>query len=150
MRTRIPPLAQLILCGLVGWLVAKGLSEYTLVSVAIQSVGWALIALGSFVLLLSVRSFVREKTTVNPLLPGQVNTLVTTGLYRYSRNPMYFGMALLLAGFALLLQNLAALISPILFMLSVSYLQIIPEERVLKAKFGQSFIAYCQATRRWL
>jgi len=54
---------------------------------------------------------------------------------------MYVGMALLLAGFAMLLQNLAALISPILFMLSVSYLQIIPEERVLKAKFGQSFTA---------
>jgi len=141
MRTRIPPLAQLILSGLVGWLVAKGLSEYTFVSVAIRSVGWALIALGSFVLLLSVRSFLREKTTVNPLSPGQVNTLVTTGLYRYSRNPMYVGMALLLAGFAMLLQNLAALISPILFMLSVSYLQIIPEERVLKAKFGQSFTA---------
>jgi protein-S-isoprenylcysteine O-methyltransferase Ste14 len=108
MRTRIPPLAQLILSGLVGWLVAKGLSEYTFVSVAIRSVGWALIALGSFVLLLSVRTFVREKTTVNPLSPDQVNTLVTTGLYRYSRNPMYVGMALLLAGFALLLQNLAA------------------------------------------
>ena len=150
MRTRIPPLVQLILCGLVAWLVAKGLSEYTFVSVAIRSTGWALIALGSFVLLLSIRSFVGEKTTVNPLSPGQVNTLVTTGLYRYSRNPMYVGMALLLAGFALLLQNLAALISPILFMLSVSHLQIIPEERVLKAKFGQSFTAYCQATRRWL
>ena len=63
---------------------------------------------------------------------------------------MVYIKSLLLAGFALLLQNLAALISPILFMLSVSYLQIIPEERVLKAKFGQSFTAYCQATRRWL
>jgi protein-S-isoprenylcysteine O-methyltransferase Ste14 len=63
---------------------------------------------------------------------------------------MYVGMVLLLTGFALLLQNPAALMPPILFVLSVTYLQIIPEEHVLQAKFGQSFADYRLTTRRWL
>ena len=149
MSTKIPPLAQVFLCGILGWTATKGFPEFAFVSTASRLLGWSFVSIGSVVLLLSIRSFIIAKTTVNPISIEKVNELVTTGLYRYSRNPMYAGMASLLTGLALALQNPAALISPALFVLSVTYLQILPEERTLEEKFGHSFKAYCKGTRRW-
>lgn len=150
MSTKIPPLAQVFLCGILGWTATKGIPEFAFASTASRLLGWSFISIGSVVLLLSVRSFLIAKTTVNPTSTEKVSELVTTGIYRFSRNPMYLGMACLLAGFALLLQNLSALMSPVAFVVCVTYLQIVPEEHFLKEKFGQSFEAYCQATRRWI
>ena len=108
------------------------------------------LAIGAIILVLAVRAFVRVRTTVNPLSPEEADTLVTNGLYRLSRNPMYLAMACLLVGVAFLIGNLAAFIGPVLFVCVMTELQIKPEERALHSKFGEAFLAYCRRTRRWI
>ena len=76
--------------------------------------------------------------------------LVTSGVYRYTRNPMYLGMACLLLAWAVYLQNPLALLGVPLFMAYITQFQIKPEERMLVKLFGDAFIRYRQQVRRWL
>jgi protein-S-isoprenylcysteine O-methyltransferase Ste14 len=71
--------------------------------------GYGLIFAGAILLTLAILAFVRARTTVNPLTPEQAQALVTSGLYRFTRNPMYLAMALILIGGAFALGNIAAL-----------------------------------------
>lgn len=95
-------------------------------------------------------SFLRAGTTVNPLKPRSASSLVTGGLYRFSRNPMYLGQALLLAGWTMWLGNLAGLLAVPAFVAWIDRLQIAPEERALEAAFGDSFRAWAARVRRWI
>jgi len=95
-------------------------------------------------------AFKRAKTTVNPLHPEQTTALVTSGIYRLSRNPMYAGMLLCLLAWAIYLASPLALAGPVAFILFINRFQIEPEEKILAAKFGAAFTAYCAAVRRWL
>lgn len=97
-----------------------------------------------------VWQFLRAHTTINPLRPQRSSALVTDGLYRVSRNPMYLGMLLLLCGWSVYLANLLALPVLGLFVLTLNRLQIQPEERILRELFGQPYLDYCQRVRRWL
>lgn len=97
----------------------------------------------------SVAAFFRAKTTVNPLAPARAEKLVVEGLYRFSRNPMYLGMALILAGVFLWFGEgvNAALLG--LFVVAITELQIKPEEKALEEKFGDDYRAYRKRVRRW-
>ena len=150
MKLKIPPLAQLIACGLIGGLAAEALPQLAYYSSYIRTLGWVLIAAGVLISAISVIEFIRAKTTVNPMSPSEAIRLVQTGLYRYSRNPMYLAMAAVLLGFCFLLQNAAALVAPILFVLAITYLQIIPEEQELARRFEKDFETYRQTTSRWI
>jgi protein-S-isoprenylcysteine O-methyltransferase Ste14 len=92
----------------------------------------------------------RARTTHNPLRPEAASSLVTTGLYRWTRNPMYLGALPLLVGWAVYLQHPGALLVVPLVMLYLTRFQIVPEERALSAKFGGQFDAYRGRVRRWL
>ncbi len=94
--------------------------------------------------------FLRARTTVNPLDPAATTSLVTGGLYRYTRNPMYLGFALLLLAWGLFLANVAALIGVAAFVLYMNRFQIVPEERALEARFGAEYSRYCARVRRWI
>lgn len=94
--------------------------------------------------------FLRAKTTVNPLKPAKTSALVTTGVYRITRNPMYVGMLILLIAWAVFLAAPWALAGPLFFWGYISRFQIAPEERVLEAKFGDGFRVYTRKVRRWL
>ncbi len=100
--------------------------------------------------LLGLIAFLRKKTTVNPLNPRKTSTLVTHGVYRITRNPMYVGLGLLLVAWAVHLSGLWALAGPLVFVLYISRFQIRPEERVLAEMFGDAYAAYCSQVRRWL
>ena len=100
--------------------------------------------------LTGVLGFLRARTTVNPMKPERSAALVTSGVYRITRNPMYVGMALLLLAWAIFLDSAAALLGPPAFALVITRLQIQPEERALAARFGSDFASYCAAVRRWL
>ena len=95
-------------------------------------------------------AFWRASTTVNPLRPANTQTLVTGGLYRFSRNPMYVGQLLVLLAWAIYLAAPLALAGPAAFILFINRFQIGPEERVLAEKFGETFERYKAAVRRWL
>ncbi|HEU4353132.1 MAG TPA: isoprenylcysteine carboxylmethyltransferase family protein [Burkholderiales bacterium] len=94
--------------------------------------------------------FLRSRTTVNPLKPDSASALVTGGIYRLTRNPMYLGLAALLLAWAIYLGNLAALAGLPLFILYMNRFQIAPEERALEARFGAEYIAYRSRVRRWV
>lgn len=97
-----------------------------------------------------VAAFRRHGTTVNPLTPGASCAVVSGGIYRYSRNPMYLGMLMLLAGWAVWLANAAACLLLPAFAAWIARFQIDPEERMLLDKFGPPFAAYMATVRRWL
>jgi protein-S-isoprenylcysteine O-methyltransferase Ste14 len=112
------------------------------------TVGLAL--LSTVIALAGVAAFRANKTTVNPLNPGAASALVSSGVYRFSRNPMYLGFLLALAAWAIYLSNaLAALFLPA-FVAYMNRFQIKPEERALLAKFGAAFSQYMADVRRWV
>ncbi|MEO8204139.1 MAG: isoprenylcysteine carboxylmethyltransferase family protein [Betaproteobacteria bacterium] len=95
-------------------------------------------------------AFMRAKTTINPLRPGNSTALVTSGVYRITRNPMYSGMLFMLLGWAVYLDSPWALLGPLAFVLYINRFQIVPEERVLQELFGDQFTRYKERVRRWL
>jgi len=112
--------------------------------------GACLALAGGVVALAGVVAFRRHATTVNPFTPEQSSSLVATGVYRFSRNPMYLGFLLALLGWCLFLANwVAALLLP-LFVAYMNRFQIGPEERALAQRFGPQFTAYAKGVRRWL
>lgn len=107
-------------------------------------------AVGVLLDAIALLHFFRRRTTVNPLKPASAAALVTGGIFRFSRNPMYLGLATLLLAWAVYLGNLAALAGVALFVLYMNRFQIAPEERALEARFGAEYIAYRTRVRRWL
>ncbi|ANQ86865.1 conserved hypothetical membrane protein [Azoarcus olearius] len=113
------------------------------VSVAIAQVSAALVLAAGF-------AFWRARTTIDPRRPERAATLVTYGIYRFSRNPMYLSLLLLLLAYAIRLGAPVALAGPVVFAAYVTRFQVLPEERALEAKFGLQYADYCRRVRRWL
>jgi protein-S-isoprenylcysteine O-methyltransferase Ste14 len=103
-----------------------------------------------FLMLLAVIEMFRQRTTVNPLTPNRSTALVTKGIFKYSRNPIYLGDALLVIAAGLFFSNLAFIPALIAFVAYINRFQIIPEERALESKFSEAFAQYQQKTRRWV
>lgn len=110
----------------------------------------AVLALGVFFSAAGVLSFRRAGTTINPTKPGAASTLVSSGIYRFTRNPMYVGLALVLVAWAVFLSSGWSLVGPVAFMLYIGRFQIAPEERVLASLFGSEYAEYRSKVRRWL
>ena len=127
--------------------VAPGIS-YTLP--ARFALALALVVLGGAVALAGVVAFCIKRTTVNPLTPGASSSVVSSGVYGVSRNPMYLGFFLVLAGWALYLSNAGAILLLPAFLAYLTQYQIKPEERALLAKFGSEFAQYMARVRRWV
>ena len=107
-------------------------------------------AVGIIIEAFSFASFIRARTTVNPLRPARASSLVISGVNKISRNPMYLGMLLLLTAFAVFTGFVIASLPIAFFMAYITHFQIKPEERALQSIFGEGFTAYRQQTRRWL
>lgn len=150
MKPRFPPVFQIMFGGIISWGMAMIVPQAAFSIPMIKYVGFGLVAVGAVILIASVFKFSQEKTTINPLDPDQASELVISGLYRFTRNPMYLGLALMLLGYTLYLQNFAALAGPIVFLFSMTYLQIKPEEAALSRNFGQQYADYRQQVGRWL
>ena len=117
-------------------------------SMASQLLGGAVLVAGLALLVLAGGLFKRAGTDLIPF--GNVSALVTTGVYRYSRNPMYLGMAAILLGCAITVGATTALLVPPLFMLIIQWRYIRAEEALLQDLFPQDFAAYRGRVRRWL
>ena len=146
----VPPPIIMVATGLIMWLLAEWLSEPALPWGSSAPVGVAISLLGVAISLAGVLTFKRASTTVDPRRPDEASTLVTTGIYRYSRNPMYLGILLVLIGWAVILGNLISAVAIVAFVAYITRYQIIPEERLLQEKFSGAFTAYKGRVRRWL
>jgi protein-S-isoprenylcysteine O-methyltransferase Ste14 len=105
---------------------------------------------GFFVLVLAVSLFKKQNTTVNPIKIENASSLVTSGVFEYSRNPMYLGMALILLGLALMFNVIGGSLFTLLFTTYITKFQIKPEEEVMERLFGEDFLKYKQNVRMWL
>lgn len=150
LENRIPPPLVVVLIGV----AMAGLAWIT-PPVEIGSnrqfvAGGLAVALGVLVVIQGARTFWRNKTTINPVDIESASALVTSGVFGYSRNPMYVGFTAMLVGWAVCLAAPWALVGPVAFVLFTNRFQIIPEERVMQAKFGQAYEDYRAQVRRWL
>ncbi len=109
-----------------------------------------LVLAGLVVAMSGLLAFVRARTTVNPKAPERSSAVVSSGIYRYTRNPMYLGFVFLLTAWAVYLGHLVPWLLIPLFMVFLTRLQIRPEERALTKLFGDEYREYRQRVRRWL
>lgn len=150
MRPVIPPPVVGLLAAGLAWMSATYIPALT-VSFPGQDVFAGLLALIGFTIDgAGILAFIRQRTTVNPLRPERAQSLVVSGFYRYSRNPMYLGMAFLIAAWSVYLGTLAGLVILPAFVLILNEIQIKPEEAALERLFGDDYRAYKRRVRRWL
>lgn len=150
LETRIPPPVVMLLFAAMGF-AARWLwpGLHLRVPVPVLLAGMT-VTLGVVLNLLPKISFRRAGTTVNPLRPSASSALVTSGIYRRTRNPMYLGQALVLFGAMVYLQNLIALLVVPLFLAYITWMQILPEERALMVRFPEAYAQYRHRVPRWL
>lgn len=150
LELKIPPPAVALLTGLLMWLASREVPSFAWPTAVRIAATVVLVSAGVCITIAGVRNFVRARTTINPLKPDTASSLVTTGIYRFTRNPMYLGLLLILLGWAAFLANALAFVVAAGFVLYLNRLQITPEERVLSSLFGAEFAAYKTRVRRWL
>jgi protein-S-isoprenylcysteine O-methyltransferase Ste14 len=150
LELKVPPPALALLLALLMWLVSSFVAPLEVpfrwrVGAALAP---ALVGLGFSVA--GVAAFRRARTTINPTKPATASALVSGGVYRLTRNPMYLGLLLLLLALAVFLSNPVALLLVPVFVLYINRFQITPEERALTSLFGGEYAAYKERVRRWL
>ena len=150
LELKIPPVPLVVIFILVMWLISAWTPGIQISSQTRFIAIAASIGIGVLYAFSGVLSFNTAKTTVNPLTPDKSSSLVTSGIYRYTRNPMYVGFSFLLLGFGVYLSNLYSLASTVVFVMYMNKFQIRPEERALEETFGAAFITYKNQVRRWL
>ena len=144
-----PPLVALIVAAAM-WELARHSVHLALANALRRGLAGTLFALSIAWSLSAVLAFRRWKTTINPVNPEAATALVITGPFRLSRNPMYLGLSMALLGWAVLLTAPWNLFGPAVFVAYMQRFQILPEERVLAAKFGAEFERNRGTVRRWL
>lgn len=147
---KVPPVAVTLIFGLGMWILATLTPAFTLVLPWRFALAIGFVIGGAAVATIAIVAFHRASTTVNPFDPTATSSLVTTGIYRVSRNPMYLGILLVLTGWAIILSNLLAIALLPAFVAYMTRFQISPEERALLSKFGSDFVEYKKTVRRWL
>lgn len=150
MKLKIPPPIQTLIAAFAMSVINKGFEINIFDSALIIIAVVVCCLLASFFLISAALGFKKFKTTVNPLKPESATSLVTSGVYQHSRNPMYVGMALFLLAWLLWLSNPLNLIIFAVYIRIITQLQIKPEEKALSKLFGEQFDLYTQNVRRWI
>ena len=109
-----------------------------------------ILLIGILILINPIFKFIKSKTTIDPIKFKKVNKLITSGIYKYSRNPMYLGLLMIVTSTSLFYLNIFSIITPILFYFWINRFQIKREEIFLTEKFGKEYSLYKAKTRRWL
>ena len=150
LHLKIPPVAVVFVTALLMWLTSRAAPVLGFEPPARNLLAFSLAAAGVVVCISGVVSFRRAGTTVNPLTPGAASTLVRSGVYTLSRNPMYLGFLMLLLAWGIYVSNALAFLFVPAFYVYMNLFQIEPEERALASRFGPVFIDYSTRVRRWL
>ena len=150
LELKIPPPAVAALMAVVMWGISA-LAPLIEVPALVRVFAAALIAVaGGVFSIAGIISFRLARTTINPMKPETTTSLVCSGIYRLTRNPMYVGLLFVLVAWAVFLSSAWALLGPLAFVSCINQFQIAPEERVLSALFGTEYSAYKSTVRRWL
>ena len=150
LELRIPPPVVALAVAVMMWGISKATPSLEMPGLIRITTVIAIALTGIGVALSGVIAFRHAKTTVNPLKPETASSIVTTGVFRFTRNPMYVGLALVLLAWTVFLSSPWASLGLPAFILYMNRFQIVPEERVLSRMFGTEYSAYRARVRRWL
>ena len=139
-----PPIVTIIILSII---YLFDLNEYNLNTDIISIL---ILFIGLIFILSAVIQFVNRKTTVNPTKPHKTTTLVITGTYKITRNPMYLGMLLIIISFAFYKTSIISIILIPFFIFYINKFQIEPEELEMRKKFGKEYEDYCKKVDRWI
>ena len=148
MNNRIPPPIVTLIFGISIYYSKSFFNQF--LNFSNNGISLFLLILGLIIFISAVRSFRKQKTTVNPLKPKQASSLVTSGIFRFSRNPMYLGMLIILLSISFKFNLLGGIIISLLFFIFITKFQIYPEEEAMNELFGDKFTQYSNTTRRWI
>lgn len=146
---RIPPPLVALLAALAMWALSRYVQPFDLGPPLKWTISILCVLGAAWFGLSAIAAFRRARTTVNPHRPEASSALVTDGVYRLTRNPMYIGVMLLLIALAVWLAFPWSILCVLGFMLYLTCFQIVPEERALAARFGDDYRAYRDRVRRW-
>jgi len=150
LKLKIPPPAYMLIFATLMWLLNKYVPIIHWILPPGNKIGLLAIA-GAFLMdLSSLILFFRKHTTPNPFKPDNASHLVTSGMYRITRNPMYLGLLIILSGWAVYLGSVTPFLLLPLFVWVINVEQIFPEEEILEKKFGQQYRDYKEKVRRWI
>jgi len=147
---RVPPVAVTLIVAALMWALSRSCPACGYAVPGREFVMIALMMVAAAVGIAGLRAFHHARTTPNPLRPEKASALVTGGIYRHTRNPMYVALAIALLGWAIWLGHALATLGVVAFIGWMDRLQIPAEERALRALFGDEFVHYCSEVRRWL
>ena len=148
MNNKIPPPIVTFICGIAIYFSKTFFNQFF--SYSNNTISLFLLILGLLVFISAVKSFRIHKTTVNPLEPRKASSLVTNGIFKFSRNPMYLGMLIILLSISFKFNLIGGIITSLFFYIFITKFQIIPEEVAMNELFGNEFIDYEKKTRRWI
>jgi len=150
LELKIPPPPLAAGFGVLMWAIDRWLPMHADRSWVRNVIALVTFGLAVAIVVTAVISFRRARTTLDPFHPEKASSVVTSGIYAVTRNPMYLGFLLTLLAFAVFLDNFASAVLPLIFVVYMNRLQIGPEERALRARFGASYEVYLRSVRRWI
>ena len=113
-------------------------------------ISFIIFLIGLIILINPIIKFIKSKTTIDPIKFKKVNKLITSGIYKYSRNPMYLGLLMIVISTSIFYLNIFSIATPMLFYFWINRFQIKREEIFLTEKFGKGYLLYKTKTRRWI
>ena len=147
---KIPPPVVGLACAGLAWWLARAAPALALQVPGRLALVAVLASAGLALELWGLWTFRRHGTTPNPLAPGRASTVVQSGPYRFTRNPMYLGMAVQLLAWCTYLGSPLSLLALAVFAAYITRLQILPEERALAQRFGEPYLQFMRKVRRWI
>lgn len=150
LEAKVPPPAVMVVAAVSMWGISLFAPQLGMPSSIRLAASLSIVVVGGFLIVPGVLLFRRARTTVNPTKPEKASSLVDTGIYRFTRNPMYLGLSFILVAWAVFLASAWALLGIAGFVLYMNRFQIAPEERALSALFGSEYASYKASVRRWL
>ena len=150
LELKIPPPVVALVVALLMWVVSRVTSPFAAPDLVRLTLAIALAIGGAAFDIPALLAFRRAKTTVNPMKPRAASSVVTSGVYGLTRNPMYVGLVFFLCAWAAYLWSPCALFGPVVFVAYITRFQIVPEEKALSASFGPAYLSYMARVRRWL
>ena len=150
LELKVPPIVLVFITALAMYFSPNPIVYFTIDNEVVLYLTRGLFVLSSSIVVAGIYCFKKANTSVDPVNPNKSSVLVDFGIYKFTRNPMYLGFAIMLLAMAIKMQTLIALLWLLVFVLYMTRFQIKPEEQALTKIFGDAYVGYCQRVRRWV
>lgn len=150
LECKVPPAILFAICTGLMWIISENLQNFAFSHPFLPWIAKILFFIGILIGIAGVWEFWKKRTTVDPHRPEKASSFVHSGIYHFTRNPMYLGLLTGLIGILIYFANPVNILVLMGFVLYMNRFQIIPEERVMAKKFGEDFSDYKNSVRRWI